>query len=264
MLCALASRALNSKQFDIYNFFFTQKCRPHTHTTHRLYTKETENTQFFLVSLFGLESFTIYQIKTRKDDPIHGLLIEFDSLEVVWTNGTDSSSSSSSRVDVVVLPLVFTEFKLMWLRWSILLAFDESLSSSSIDGVRCNLMIGRSPFDMTNDAGRALLANCVTFDDELVCGNCADDCWDCDCCWTCDWNDIDGRFSLKYSTTTGWFCLIDTRRSVFFMLPECFKMESRRAIIGELAKDGHALIDGNVNSLRSAMKWEKKRKTNEK
>lgn len=49
--------------------------------------------------------------------------------------------------------------------------------------------------------------------------------------------------------------MIDTRRSVFLTLPECFRMESRRAITGELATDGHALIDGNVKSLRSVDKW---------
>lgn len=173
------------------------------------------------------------------------LLIEVVSLLFVWTNGTDSSSSSSSLVDVVVLPLELIVFMFMWFLWSVLL--NESFSSSSIDGVRINLMVGRSPFAITNDAGRPLLTNWVIFEDEFVCGNCVVDGWD----WACCWNDIDGRFSLKYSTTTGWFCMIDTRRSVFLTLPECLRMESRRAITGELATDGHALIDGNVKSLRS-------------
>lgn len=186
---------------------------------------------------------------------LYVLLIEFASLQFVWTNGTDSSSSSSSLVDVVVLPLEFMLFMLMWFRWSIL--FNESIPSSSIDGVRINLMVGRSPFAITNDAGRPLLTNCVIFDEEFVCGNCV--CCCC-CCWDwltdcCCWNAIDGRFSLRYSTTTGWFCLIETRRSVFFTLPECFSMESRRAMIGELATDGHALIDENAKSLRSVDKW---------
>lgn len=179
----------------------------------------------------------------------------FESLKLVWTNGIDSSSSSSVRVDVVEWPLEFMVLMFIWFRWSIL--FNESVPSSSTDGVRINLMMGRSPFAITNDAGRALPTNCVMFADEFVCGNCVDGCggWAGVCCCDCCWNDIDGRFSLKYSTTTGWFCLIDTRRSVFLTLPECFSMESRRTITGELATDGHALDDGNVKSLRSVNEW---------
>lgn len=78
------------------------------------------------------------------------------------------------------------------------------------------------------------------------------------CCNGGDCTDAVDRFSLRYSTTIGWFCLIDTRRSVFFTLPECLRIESRRATTGELANDGHSLTDGKGNSLRSEVQIEKR------
>lgn len=47
---------------------------------------------------------------------------------------------------------------------------------------------------------------------------------------------------------------MDTRFSLFFMLPECFKIESRRIRIGELAREGAALIEGNGKSVKSVMR----------
>lgn len=47
-----------------------------------------------------------------------------------------------------------------------------------------------------------------------------------------------GRFSLTYSISMGASCLIETRFSVL-ALPECFRIESRRDIIGDLS-DGTA------------------------
>lgn len=65
-----------------------------------------------------------------------------------------------------------------------------------------------------------------------------------------------GRFSLMKSIRIGTSCLIETRFSVL-MLPECFRMESRRIIIGDDAIEGHALTDMYENSeisIRNKMK----------
>lgn len=51
-----------------------------------------------------------------------------------------------------------------------------------------------------------------------------------------------GAFSLMYSSTMGASFLIETRFSDF-TLPKCFRIESRRGIIGEAACDGQALIE---------------------
>lgn len=117
-----------------------------------------------------------------------------------------------------------------------------SSESWSIDGDRTNLKTGRSPFVKINDAGRAADVD----EDDVVVAQFPP---------TIAANDADdelygivvglagGRFSLINSIRIGGTsCLIDTRLSVF-MLPECFKMESRRDIIGDEAIDGHALTD---------------------
>lgn len=54
--------------------------------------------------------------------------------------------------------------------------------------------------------------------------------------------EVELRFSVMYSSTIGASFLIETRFSDL-TLPKCFRMESRRGITGEVACDGHALID---------------------
>lgn len=130
-----------------------------------------------------------------------------------------------------------------------------SSESWSTDGERTNLKMGRSPFERINEAGRAadvvipldvvpafmllvLLLLEVFVLAVLLMGLCG------------------GRFSLMKSIRIGTSCLMETRFSVF-MLPECFRIESRRIIIGEEAIEGHALTDMYENSeisIRNKMK----------
>lgn len=165
--------------------------------------------------------------------PLRILLVP---LLLVCTNGIDSSSSS--LVDVNATFKLFIISELCWS--SIVIESSFSVDpSSSIEADRTNLNVGFSPRPLrTNDAGRAcvVVGNVITFGCATVVCN-------------------DGRFSLKYSTNTGWSCLMETRLSLFFMLPECFRIESRRISIGELATDAAALTDVKENSAKSAHNW---------
>lgn len=103
---------------------------------------------------------------------------------------------------------------------------------------------GRSPFERISEAGRAadvvvpldavpamtlLLLVVLLLLAVLLMGLCG------------------GRFSQTKSIRMGTSCLMETRFSVL-MLPECFRIESRRIIIGEEAIEGHALTDMYENS----------------
>lgn len=101
--------------------------------------------------------------------------------------------------------------------------------------------MGRSPLVSNNEAGRAADVVPALFADGAPLPDTSDD----------DVGFVGGRFSLTYSISMGASCLIETRLSVL-ALPECFRIESRRDISGDLsivmtADDAAAVDDDGKN-----------------